>query len=145
VLAVSERSERVLDCHDRIAGGFDDDLYGRVRDERKPVLRDVRAPLLQRRLQRGGSVVFRFPAHALQAGARIRGRDVGDTGKMHAWRFRYLRDVHGSEFARADHAHPKRLALRFALLELCVQIHAALSNPCSSSGGVPSFHGNGTS
>ena len=145
VLAVSKGGERMLDRRDRIAGGFDDDLHRRMRDERTPILRDVRPPLLQRHFQGRSGVVFLPPAHALQAGPCIRGRKVRDTDQMHTRRLRHLRDVHGAEFARADHADPQRLALRFALLELCVQIHAALSTPCSSSGGVPSFHGSGTS
>jgi len=37
------------------------------------------------------------------------------TNQMHTRRLRHLRDVHGAEFARADHADPRRLALRFAL------------------------------
>ena len=145
MLAVSKGGEGMFDRRDRIPGGFDDDLHGRVRDERAPVLRDVRPPLLKRRIERCGSVLFRLPPYALETGTRIHRRKVGNANQMHSRRLRHLRNVHGAEFACAYHADAERLALSLALQELCVEIHAALSLPCSSSDGVPSLHGSGTS
>src|SRR5256885_1878782 len=127
------------------SASLDDDLHGRVRDERVPIVREVRPPLLQRRIEGRASVLLRLPAHALEAGAGIRRRKVGDGDKMHTRCARYLRNVHGAEFACAYDSDPQRPALRLALPQLCEQIHAALSSPCSSSGGVPSLHGSGTS
>jgi len=123
VLAVAKRGQRVLHCGDRVAGRFDDDVDPGMRDERLPVLGQVRAALLQGRVERTGGMHPGSPAHSLQVCARVRRGKVGNAGKMHAGRFRHLRAVHRREFARPDQAETQRLPLRFPLLQQTVEIH----------------------
>jgi hypothetical protein len=73
VLAVGEGLEAVVDRGDRVAGALDDDVDGRVRDERAPVLADVRAAILQRRLDRRRLRALGRPTHAHEVGARALG------------------------------------------------------------------------
>ena len=82
MLAMPEGRECVLDRSDRIARGFDDDVDQRMRNERLPILADMRTEGRKRRVQRRGRIAFRNPAHPLQIGFRVCRRQVRDTGKV---------------------------------------------------------------
>ncbi len=141
VLAVTERGERMLDCGRRVAGGLDDDIDSRMRDERLPVIAEMRAPLLERGIERCGAVRGRRPADALEILARVRRREVCDPDEMNAGRLRHLRDIHRGKLACADQTDAQGPALRLALLEQPVQVHltppsgrpAALPRACRPS------------
>jgi hypothetical protein len=121
-----ERGKRMLDRRHRIAGRLDDDVDLGMRDERAPVVAEVRAVILERSVDRRRGEYGGLPADALEVRLRIRGREVSDADEMGARRLRHLREVHRGELARADQAQAQRIL--FALLQLCVEIHKPLKN-----------------
>jgi len=123
VLAVAECFQRVIHGCDRVAGRFQHDVDCRVRDQRAPVLADVRAPLLQGSAERSGAVLRGRPAGALEIRLGVRGIQVRDAEQVHAGRARHLRDVHGGELPGTDDPDAQRPPLRLALLQLGVEIH----------------------
>ena len=123
VLAVLERIQGMFNGRDRVAGGLHDDLDFGMAAQRLPVFPDVRVTLLHGCIQRRGPVPRGLPAGAPKVGLRVRGRKVRNADEVHARRARHLGDVHGAEFACADHAHPDGLAGGFALLQLAVEVH----------------------
>ena len=151
MLAVRKRLQAVVDCGNRVAGAFDDDVNRRMRDQRAPVFTDVRAAVFDRSVQRRGLRALQIPTHTRQIGACAIGRQIGNTDQMHAGRARNLCQVHGAEFARADQADAERTALCLALLEFGKQAHAAAFwsskgtvEVCSALPGMPSFQGRST-
>ena len=121
VLAVGERRQRVLDRGHRVAGGLDHDVDRRMRHQRLPVLRNVGAAVLERRIERRRLVALGLPADPLQVPLRVGGRQVGDAGQVHPRRVGNLCDVHGAELARADHPDANRIFA--SLQQLRVEIH----------------------
>ena len=129
---------------------LDHDLDRRVGDESLPIVRNMRAPLLEGLIERRRAIAIRLPPDAFKIGAGVGGREIGDPGQMHPGGLLHLREVHRGELARADHADPQRLAPRLQFAELRIKVHAApcatrRSEASSASSGVPSFQGSGTS
>ena len=121
MLAVLERGERVLDRGDRIPRGFDDDVDPGMREERAPVVAEVRGVVLERRIERRRREHRGLPAHALEVLFGILWREIGDAHEMDARRLRHLREIHGRELTRADQTEAQRVV--FSLLQLCVEVH----------------------
>ena len=127
VLAVRIREQAVLDGRDRMAGALDDDVDGRMRDQRLPVLADVRRARLDGAVEARGAGLRVAPADAREVATRAVGREVGDADQVNARRARNLRQVHRAELAGADEADADRLAVGLAPLQLCVQAHRETS------------------
>jgi len=119
-----ERGERVLDRRHRIAGRLDDDVDIRMRDERAPVVAEVRAVVLQRRVDRRRREHRGLPAHALEVRSGIRRRKIGNANQMDARCPRHLGEIHRGELAGANQAEAQRVL--FALFELRVQVHGKM-------------------
>ena len=123
VLAVVKRGEAMLHGGERVSCTFDDDIDPRMRDERFPVVGDVRGSMRQCRIERCSAVALGDPPDAREVGPGIRRREVRDSDDVHAWRLRHLREIHRPELARPDHADDERPALSGAFTKLRIQTH----------------------
>ena len=123
VFAVAERGERVRDGGERVTRRFDHDLDCGMGHERLPVVRNMRAPLLEGPIERRCAIAVRLPPDAFEIGAGVGGREICDPGQMHPGGLMHLREVHRGELAGADHADPQRLAPRLPLTEFGMKVH----------------------
>ena len=127
VLAVAERGKAMLDRRRRVAGAFDHDVDARMRDQLLPVVADVRAcPWRARRRTSAAANRSGFQPTRSRLVARIGRRQIGDRRPG----ARRRSSGPGPEYIAPNLPAPisptrKRLALRRALLQLGVEVHAA--------------------
>src|SRR5689334_19143138 len=76
MLTVRHRGKGVLDRGNRVAGGFDDDVYVRMRNECSPVFREMRGAAPQRSVEGAGRVALFYPAATAQIRARVGKRKI---------------------------------------------------------------------
>ena len=86
-----ERGERVLDRRYGVPGGLDDDVNLRMRHQGLPSVTHMGRPRRERRIERRGRRTLGRPADAGKVGARVGGREIGDTHEMDARGLWHLR------------------------------------------------------
>ncbi len=125
MLARLDGAERVVDAHDRVAGGLNDDVqFGVEQDGR--VGHDGGGPRGDSRLD----VVdegFLGPVDQLQGALGAFGVDIGDGDDVDAGDVAGLCQVHRAEPSGTDQPHADRAALGLALGQKFVQVHNYLS------------------
>jgi hypothetical protein len=71
MLTRAKRRQAMIDRDDRVAGAFDDDVDGGVRDQRFPVIGQMRVAFGERIVERSCGGLCRFPTDAIQIRARV--------------------------------------------------------------------------
>ena len=98
----------------------------RMCDQRLRVGGDMRGAVLQRVVERRGSVLLDRPAGGRELASGALDVEVGERHEMQAARQPHLREEHGAELAGADQADGDGLAFRFAFKEEGMKVHAAI-------------------
>jgi hypothetical protein len=119
VLAARERRQAVLDRRDRRAGALDDDVDRRMRDERAPVVADVRRTGRDRIGDARRARPRVAPADAREVRTRRVGREIRDRGEVDSGVrgicARYIAPNLPAPIGRGS------ACAGFALLQLCVE------------------------
>jgi hypothetical protein len=90
MLAVLEGRQAMVDRGNGVAGALDDDVDRRVPHQGLPVVADMRAAVLQCRVQARRHAALGLPADPREVAPGAVGAQVGNAGQMHARRARDL-------------------------------------------------------
>ena len=123
ILGVAKGLQNVGDRRRRRPGALDDDVDGRMGDQRPPIVTDVCGAALGGSVEGRGRIALLGPAHEAHVGLGVFRGKIGDTDEVDTRQAAGLGQEHRAELAGPDHAHAYGIVFFRALRELGEQVH----------------------